>query len=130
MSEPKRGIQPAGSFDASTYAFSQGIAVGATVWISGQVSAAEGLAAQAAEALDAVDAVIREAGGQGLCDLVKLNVFTKDESVWRFVQPRIEAAMAPPYPASTMVTIVGLAAPQYLVEIEGIAVLGCGTPRT
>jgi len=36
---------------------------------------------------------------------------------------RDELFPAPPYPANTLVVVQGLAEPQFLVEIEGIAVL-------
>ena len=45
---PKTGIQPADLFDAPAIGFSQGVAVGSTLYVSGQVSTGEGLAAQVA----------------------------------------------------------------------------------
>ena len=119
----KRGIQPADSFDATAIGFSQGVLVGDILYVSGQVSTAEGLAAQVAEAWGLVVGVVTTAGGQA-SDIVKINVFTRDESAWTHLQPLIKAAMEPPYPTSTMVTVVGLARPEFLIEIEAVAHLG------
>ncbi len=119
----KRGVQPAGVFDAASYGFSQGVLVDGVLHVSGQVSTADGLAAQVAEAWASVVAVVEEAGG-AVADIVKLNVFTRDPAAWSHLQPLVTAAMEPPYPASTMVTVVGLANPDFLVEIEATAHLG------
>ena len=41
---------------------------------------------------------------------MKLTIFTKDEAAcWNHLQPLIKSAMEPPFPAATMVTVVGLA---------------------
>ena len=119
----KVGIQPEGSFDATALGFSQGVRVGDVLYVSGQVSTAEGLGAQVGEAWASVVDVVVTAGGTA-ADIVKVNVFTRDEAAWTHLQPLVKAAMEPPYPASTMVTVVGLARAEFLVEIEAIAHLG------
>lgn len=119
-SQGKRGVQPASSFDAAALGFSQGVAIDGVLYVSGQVSRAEGLEAQVTEAWQAVVEVVAEAGGCA-ADIVKITVYTRDERAWTHLQPLVSAAMAPPYPASTMVTVVGLADPSFLVEIEAIA---------
>jgi 2-iminobutanoate/2-iminopropanoate deaminase len=122
----KAGVQPESLFDAAPLGFSQGVAVDGVLYVSGQVSRADGLGAQVTEAWSSVLAVIESAGGQA-ADLVKVTVYTRDERAWSHLQPLITATMPPPYPASTMVTVVGLADPTFLVEIEGIAHLGSTT---
>ncbi len=122
----KQKVQPASSFDAQALGFSQGVLIDGVLYVSGQVSRAADLGAQVNEAWASVVEVVREAGGTA-DDIVKINVFTKDERTWSHLQPLVEAAMPPPYPASTMVTVVGLASPDFLVEIEAIAHLGRGT---
>ena len=123
----KRAVQPAGSFDAASLGFSQGVLVGGVLYVSGQVSRADGLAAQIADAWRSVLAVVEAAGGTP-ADLAKITVFTKDERAWSHLQPLIMAAVPPPYPASTMVTVVGLASPDFLVEIEAVAHIAEETP--
>ncbi|MGH9269947.1 MAG: RidA family protein [Ilumatobacteraceae bacterium] len=122
----KRAVQPTGVFDAAAYGFSQGVLVDGVLHVSGQVSTAEGLEAQVAEAWASVIAVVVEGGG-AVADIVKLNVFTRDPAAWSHLQPLVTSAMDPPYPASTMVTVVGLANPDFLVEIEAVAHLGAGS---
>jgi len=117
---PKTGIQPADLFDAPAIGFSQGVAVGSTLYVSGQVSTSDGLAAQVADAWASVVSVVVVAGGSA-ASIVKLTIFTKDEAAWSHLQPLIKSAMEPPFPAATMVTVVGLARPEFLVEIEAVA---------
>ncbi len=122
----KRATVPTGSFDAEALGFSQGVVVDDVLYVSGQVSTADGLAAQVGEAFASVVAVVAAAGGAA-ADIAKLTMFTRDESAWQHLQPLVEAAMSPPYPAATMVTVVGLARPEFLVEIEAIAHVGACT---
>jgi enamine deaminase RidA (YjgF/YER057c/UK114 family) len=121
----KQKVQPAGSFDAQALGFSQGVVIDGVLYVSGQVSREAGLAKQVAAAWRSVLDVVRDAGGAP-ADIVKINVFTKDEQAWSHLQPLIEDSMPPPYPAATMVTVVGLASPDFLVEIEAVAHLGRG----
>jgi 2-iminobutanoate/2-iminopropanoate deaminase len=120
MATAKRAIQPEGLFDAEPLGFSQGVLVGGVLHVSGQVSRADGLAAQVAEAWSSVIAVVDAAGGSA-ADIAKVTVYTTDAAAWSHFQPLVEASMAPPYPAATMVTVVGLASPDFLVEIEALA---------
>ncbi len=116
----KRAVQPAGVFAAEPLGFSQGVAIDGVLYVSGQVSFDEGLEAQVTAAWSSVVAVVEEAGGSA-SDIAKVTIYTRDEKAWTHLQPLVEAAMQPPYPASTMVTVVGLANPAFLVEIEAIA---------
>ncbi len=120
---PRRAIQPEGLSDASRSGYSHAVVAGDTVYISGQVSAAEGIEAQMAEALDGVRQVVEAAGGT-MDDVVKLNVFTTVDDCWPRTEEVRHAALTPPWPACTMVLVRGLAAPRFLVEVEAVAVLG------
>jgi enamine deaminase RidA (YjgF/YER057c/UK114 family) len=121
----KQGIQPEGLFAAEPLGFSQGVLVGEILHVSGQVSRAGGLDTQVAEAWASVVAVVVAAGGTA-SDIAKLTVYTRDEAAWSHLQPLVEAAMTPPYPAATMVVVVGLASPDFLVEIEALAHIPTG----
>jgi 2-iminobutanoate/2-iminopropanoate deaminase len=116
----KQAIQPAGSFDAERLGYSQGVLIGGVLHVSGQVSRASDLPTQVEEAWSSVVAVVEDAGGTA-ADIAKITVFTRDEAAWSHLQPLVEASMSPPYPAATMVTVVGLASPELLVEIEAVA---------
>jgi 2-iminobutanoate/2-iminopropanoate deaminase len=116
----KRTIQPDGAFDARAYGFSQGVVVDDVLYVSGQVSTADGLAAQVGEAWASVIAVVEAAGGSP-SSIAKVTVFTLDEAAWTYLRPLIEADTAPDLPAATMVKVSGLANADLLVEIEAIA---------
>lgn len=116
----KQGIKPEGSFDATALGFSQGVVVDGVLYVSGQVSRADGLGGQVAEVWASVVAVVEAAGGRA-ADIAMFTVYTRDESAWAHLQPLITAAMDPPYPAATMVTVAGLASPEFLVEIAAVA---------
>ncbi len=67
-------------------------------------------------------AQVLKAGGMGLKDIVKMTTFLTDA---RFVGPfrtvRDQFITEPPYPASTLLIVAGLADPAMLIEIEVIA---------
>jgi 2-iminobutanoate/2-iminopropanoate deaminase len=110
--------------------YSQGVLLGPhakRLIISGQVGRsaegviAQGLEAQAAQAIDNILAVVQAAGMEP-SDIVKLNVFCTQKggvSVMREVRLQKLGRHAP---ASTYVEVASLADPAYLLEIEGEAV--------
>jgi 2-iminobutanoate/2-iminopropanoate deaminase len=67
-------------------------------------------------------AQVLKSAGMGFGDIVKVNVFLTDS---RFVVPyravRDRFFPAPPYPASTLLIVAGLADPGMLVEVEVVA---------
>ena len=67
-------------------------------------------------------AQVLKAGGMGFKDIVKMTTFLTDA---RFVGPfrtvRDQFITEPPYPASTLLIVAGLADPAMLIEIEVIA---------
>ena len=104
---------------------------GQTLYISGQLAmdssgAVVGVGdarAQARQCYANLTAILAHYGGR-LGHLVKTTTYITH---WAF-RPLVAAARdelfpAPPYPANTLVVVQGLAEPQFLVEIEGIAVL-------
>ncbi len=113
-----------------TTGYSHAVRAGNTLYISGQVAQdREGnvvgrgdIAAQAAQVYANLKAVVEAAGGT-LGDIVKLNTFTTSLAY----RPAIAEARAKywqsDWPASTFVVISSLAGPDFLVEIEAVAVL-------
>ena len=104
---------------------------GNTLYISGQLAmdpsgAAVGIGdarAQARRCYENLAAILAHHGAS-LRNLVKTTTYITH---WGY-RPLVAAARdeffpAPPYPANTLVVVQGLAEPQFLVEIEGIAVL-------
>lgn len=81
---------------------------------------AEGIAAQARQAMENVVAVLAEAG-MTVADVVTFRFYlTEAENVGPF-----SAAIAPlmpnPMPATTMLVVKALASPAFLIEIEALA---------
>jgi 2-iminobutanoate/2-iminopropanoate deaminase len=103
---------------------------GRTIWLAGQVAAEDSsgrsLAAdfdgQVREVFARLGRTLEEAGGR-LADMVTMTVFITDARLGdRFTQLRREI-FGDNYPASALITIAGLARPEMLVEVQGIAVV-------
>ena len=118
---------------AQARAYSQAVITegGRTVWLAGQVGAADvsgnSLAGdfdgQVREVFARVNQTLEEAGGS-LADMVTMTVFITDARYGdRFTELRKEI-FGDNFPASALITVAGLARPEMLVEIQGIAVVG------
>jgi 2-iminobutanoate/2-iminopropanoate deaminase len=104
---------------------------GHIVWLAGRVagedSAGRSLAAdfdgQVREVFARLGRTLEEAGGR-LADMVTMTVFITDARLGdRFTQLRREI-FGDNFPASALITVAGLARPEMLVEVQGIAVIG------
>lgn len=122
-------IQPEGLSRPPTY--SQVVKAGNTIYIAGQVAQDErgqlvgpgDFVAQANQVFENLGKALAAAGA-GFGDLVKTTIFVTD--------PRYREALrdvrntylgSTPPPASTLVVVAGLALPEYLLEIEAVAVV-------
>jgi len=122
-------IQPAGLSNPPAY--SQVVKAGNTIYIAGQVSQDEhgqlvgpgDIVAQANQVFENIAKALAAAGA-GFSDVVKFTTYVTD--------PRYREALRDvrskylgnnPPPASTLVVVAGLALPEYLLEIEAIAVV-------
>jgi enamine deaminase RidA (YjgF/YER057c/UK114 family) len=103
---------------------------GRVVWLAGQVAGEDGsgrsLAAdfdgQVREVFARLGRTLEEAGGR-LSDMVTMTVFITDARLGdRFTQLRCEI-FGDDFPASALITVAGLARPEMLVEVQGIAVI-------
>ncbi|ANI79259.1 RidA family protein [Sphingobium sp. EP60837] len=126
-------INPAGSeilYD--NYHFSQGVKVGSSIWVSGQVGLnnnfqpADGIVAQTRIAFQSIESILKEAGAT-MADIVELTSFHIDlhGEIEAFSAVKDEY-VARNYPAWTAVGVTQLAVPGLLVEIRAVAVLGSG----
>ena len=104
---------------------------GRTVWLAGQTATrdAEGrdisgnFDAQVTRIFELIDATLRKVGGS-LADMVTMTVFITDTRYGdRFTELRKEI-FGDNFPASALITAAGLARPEMLVEVQGIAVIG------
>ncbi len=79
-------------------------------------------AVQAEQVLKNMKAVLDEAGGS-FADLVKITTYITDPRYRDDINPARLKYMGDNPPGSTLVVVAGLANPDFLVEIEAIAVL-------
>ena len=118
---------------AQARAYSQAVVTegGKTVWLAGQIgtvnAAGRSLAgdfdAQVREVFSRLGQTLAEAGGD-LGDMVTMTVFITDARYGdRFTQLRKEI-FGDNFPASALITVAGLARPEMLVEVQGVAVIG------
>jgi 2-iminobutanoate/2-iminopropanoate deaminase len=117
---------------AQARAYSQAVITsgGTTVWLAGQVAAADASGrslagdfdAQVREVFSRLGQTLAEAGGN-LGDMVTMTVFITDARYGdRFTQLRKEI-FGDDFPASALITVAGLARPEILVEVQGVAVI-------
>jgi 2-iminobutanoate/2-iminopropanoate deaminase len=125
---PKQVIRP--STVHATTGYSHAWKSGNTVYISGQVSQDKDgnvvgkgdIAAQAAQVLSNLKNVVEAAGGT-MHDIVKITVFTLDLAYRPAIADARTKYWQSDWPASTFLVISSLASPDYLLEIEAIAVI-------
>jgi len=117
---------------AQARAYSQAVITqgGRAVWLAGQVVAADASGkslagdfdAQVREVFSRLGRTLEEAGGS-LADMVTMTAFITDARYGdRFTQQRKEI-FGDNFPASALITVAGLARPEMLVEVQGIAVI-------
>lgn len=114
---------------AAIGAYSQAIRAGNLIFTSGQVGAdpatgdlADGVAAQAEQALGNLASVLR-AAGSGFDRVVKTVIFLVSVDDWATVNEAYARHMVQPYPARSTVTVRALPKGA-LVEIEMVALAG------
>jgi enamine deaminase RidA (YjgF/YER057c/UK114 family) len=117
---------------AEARAYSQAVVTtgGRTVWLAGQVAptdpAGKSLAGdfdgQVRDVFARLGSTLSELGG-ALADMVTMTVFITDARLGdRFTELRKEIFGAE-FPASALITVAGLARPELLVEVQGVAVI-------
>ena len=121
----------AGVWDPPLYSQAVKVSGGqTTLFISGQVAySADGGAAhsgdfkaQARAALHALKAQV-EAGGGTMANIVKVNTYLTDMRYRADYGPIREEFFGKKMPAHTLVAVTALALPEFLIEVEAIAVL-------
>ncbi len=126
---PIERIQPQGLPQPPTY--SHVVKNGNTVYIAGQIAQDEkgevvgkgDITAQAEQVFQNLGKALKSVGGD-YSNLVKITMFLTDARFRDAVTPvRQKYLKAPNLPASTLVVVAGLASPDYLLEIEAIAVV-------
>ena len=113
-----RGYSPAVITQGGTTVFLAGV----TVSVDSSGKALHGdFDGQVREIFARLGRTLEEAGGR-LADMVTMTVFITDARLGdRFTQLRREI-FADNFPASALITVAGLARPEMLVEVQGVAV--------
>lgn len=96
-----------------------------TIYISGQVGEGKTLEAQMKSALASINELLKSEGAE-YGDLVKMNTYIVDfqpEDLKTFRSVREEVFGSDITPASTLVGVQSLALPEWMIEIDGVAVL-------
>jgi enamine deaminase RidA (YjgF/YER057c/UK114 family) len=128
------------SFDAGRdwtgrLAFSQAVRAGGFVFASGQPGTDEtgrpagDAEAQARLAFANLDAVLRDAGS-ALAHVVRFTTLLRDMGDLDTVVRVRRELLQPPYPADTVFQAAALARPEFLLEIDAIAVVPHDRPST
>jgi 2-iminobutanoate/2-iminopropanoate deaminase len=116
---------------ATPFRYSYGIRTGNIVWIAGQVPrdgagllvGVGDIEAQAVQVFENVKAVVEAAGGT-MDDVVQTTTYITDRPYREAVnEVRNRYFRGPLFPTATLLIISGLGVPEYLVEMEAIAVL-------
>lgn len=118
---------------AGNYRIAQGVQVGNTVYVSGQVAfnpqgnivGGDDMAAQAHQVFENIRAVLAEAGAT-LDDVVKITAFITDMSRYADYAAVRTAVFPNNIPASATVATPTLVNPDLLVEVDAVAEIGSG----
>ena len=119
--------QPSGHFSHATITEAKG----RLLFISGMVARrADGtiagvgdIAAQTRQVCENLKAAVEEAGGT-LDDICRVDVYVRNMEHFDVIHQVRRAYFKSPAPASTMVEVTKMTSPDYLIEINAIAVLG------
>lgn len=113
------------------FGYSFGMKCGQWIWVAGQVSmdergrviGPEDIEAQTRRAFERIRAIL-EAGGATMANVVRTTTYITDRSYRPITNElRREYFDAPNYPTNTLVIVAGLAMPEYLVEIDAVAMV-------
>ncbi len=112
------------------FGFSRAVRAGNNVFVAGTVgwradgtiSAEDGVYDQTRQAITIIEKALIEAGAS-LADVVRTRVYVVDLAEWEEVARAHREAFADIRPASSLVCVKALAAPEMLVEVEADAVI-------
>lgn len=116
---------------ANSVRIAQGVRVGNTVYVSGQIAydphgnvvGRDDMGAQARQVFENIRAVLAEAGAS-MDDVVKITAFITDMSLYADYAAARAEAFPNNVPASATVTTPVLVNPDLLVEVDAVAEIG------
>jgi enamine deaminase RidA (YjgF/YER057c/UK114 family) len=107
--------------------FSHAVRSGSTIYLAGQIGDGGTLAEQFDGAAAALITALRAAGGEP-SDLVSLQIFVTDVGAYQASQKQLGEVwrkhFGRHYPAMGLFGVTGLAVPEAIVELMGVAVIG------
>lgn len=113
------------------FGYSFGMQWGGWLWVAGQISMDErgqvighgDIEAQTRRVFERIRAIL-EAGGTTMADVVRTTTYITDRSYRPITNElRREYFDGPNYPTNTLLVVGGLALPEYLVEIDAVAMV-------
>lgn len=127
MTKDMKYVRPRGWKEPAIY--SQGITVGNMIFLAGQTSTDEegrtigigDMKVQAKQVFERIKKLLKEAGAE-MKDVVKLNTYVTDVRSYDAVREIRAQYFKGHKPTSTLIEVKGLAKPEYLIEIETVAV--------
>ncbi|HEY8691170.1 MAG TPA: RidA family protein [Chloroflexota bacterium] len=125
---PIERIQPPGLPESTLY--SPVVRTGNVIYVAGQVAQDErgevvgrgDFGAQAAQVMANLEKALAAAGA-GLEHLVRITIYITDARYRDLMRDVTRQYLGAALPASTLLVVAGLARPEYLLEIDGIAVV-------
>ncbi len=132
---PKQQIDSEKVRPVAAYSTGWKVSNGHLVMLAGQVATdtegrtvgGDDVKAQARQVYENVKAAL-EAAGAGMEDVIRLTVYLTDRANFPGSAEVRQAYFSPPYPASTLLIVSGLANPEWLIEIDAVAFVEDGTP--
>jgi enamine deaminase RidA (YjgF/YER057c/UK114 family) len=117
-----RKVVSSGSDFESLVGYSRAVRVGPLVAVAGTTGTgpADDITAQTLDALRRIEIALEQAGAS-LTDVVRTRIYVTDMSRWREVGAVHAQVFGAVRPASTMVEVSALIAPDLLVEVEADA---------
>jgi enamine deaminase RidA (YjgF/YER057c/UK114 family) len=117
-----RKVASSGSDFESVVGYSRAVRVGPLVAVAGTTGAGpvDDIAAQTRDALRRIGIALEQAGAS-LTDVIRTRIYVTDISRWQEVGAVHAEVFGTVRPASTMVEVSALIAPELLVEIEADA---------
>ena len=123
--DPYEPFRLAQGYRAGDFLFISGQAA---IDASGQIVGEGDFDAQAKQAFENLDRVLR-AGGSSLKNVIKVTIFLTDMSNFDKVVDLRGKWFTAPYPADTIVEVSSLYSPEAMIEIEAIAVVDSAAER-
>ncbi len=123
-------LQPTSVHSTAGIGYSHAAIVGDTLYIAGQIAldrsgrlvGKDDIELQAQQVYANLAAILSELGGD-LGDIVKMTTFLTERSHLDGFRRARNRVFSEPFPPNTLLLIDGLAHPDYLIEIEAVAVL-------